>query len=87
MAQYKSGEAAGTYDNLTVAENLEASLDLAREVLMKDSGDLVWTEALLERYRRDYYKHIDTEADDEARRGDLLLLLLETRVADPSRLC
>jgi len=50
-----------------VAENLEASLDLAREVLMKDSGDLGWTEALLERYRRDYYEHIDTAAEDEAR--------------------
>jgi monovalent cation:proton antiporter-2 (CPA2) family protein len=49
-----------------VAENLEASLDLAREILMKDSGDLGWTETLLERYRREYYKHIDTEADEEA---------------------
>jgi len=50
-----------------VAENLEASLDLAREVLMKESGDLGRTNALLESFRREYYEHIDTEADDEAR--------------------
>jgi monovalent cation:proton antiporter-2 (CPA2) family protein len=50
-----------------VAENLEASLDLAREVLMHESGDLGRTKALLESFRREYYEHIDTEADDEAR--------------------
>ena len=50
-----------------VAENLEASLDLAREVLMNDFGDLSRAEALLESFRQEYYKHIDTEADDEAR--------------------
>jgi monovalent cation:proton antiporter-2 (CPA2) family protein len=50
-----------------VAENLEASLDLAREVLMNEFGDLGKTEALLESFRQEYYKHIDTEADDEAR--------------------
>jgi monovalent cation:proton antiporter-2 (CPA2) family protein len=50
-----------------VAENLEASLDLAREVLMKDSGDAERTTKLLERFRQEYYEHIDTEADDEAR--------------------
>jgi len=50
-----------------VAENLEASLDLAREVLMKESGDRGRTEALLESFRQEYYEHIDTEADDEAR--------------------
>jgi monovalent cation:proton antiporter-2 (CPA2) family protein len=49
-----------------VAENLEASLDLAREVLLKDSGDRVRVEALLESFRQEYYKHIDTEAADEA---------------------
>jgi monovalent cation:proton antiporter-2 (CPA2) family protein len=53
--------------SFAVAENLEVSLDLAREVLMKDSGDLMQTEELLERYRREYYEHIDTAADDEAR--------------------
>jgi monovalent cation:proton antiporter-2 (CPA2) family protein len=50
-----------------VAENLEASLDLAREVLMKESGDAERTTKLLERFRQEYYAHIDTEADDEAR--------------------
>ena len=50
-----------------VAENLEASLDLAREVLLKESGDLARTEALLDSFRREYYMHIDTEASDEAR--------------------
>ena len=50
-----------------VAENLEASLDLAREVLLKNSGDRSGTEALLESFRQEYYEHIDTEADDEAR--------------------
>ena len=50
-----------------VAENLEASVDLAREVLLKDSGDRGKTEALLDSFRREYYRHIDTEADDEAR--------------------
>ena len=49
-----------------VAENLEASLDLAREVLLKGSGDRGGTEALLEAYRREYYERIDTEAEDEA---------------------
>ena len=34
---------------------------------MKESGDLGRTEALLESFRREYYEHIDTEADDEAR--------------------
>lgn len=49
-----------------VAESLEASLDLAREVLMRDSGDLIQIEALLDSYRREYYEHIETEAEDEA---------------------
>jgi monovalent cation:proton antiporter-2 (CPA2) family protein len=49
-----------------VAENLEASLDLAREVLLNESGDLGQANALLESFRREYYAHIDTEADDEA---------------------
>ncbi|MDJ0906935.1 MAG: monovalent cation:proton antiporter-2 (CPA2) family protein [Woeseiaceae bacterium] len=50
-----------------VAENLEASVDLAREVLMKKFGDPGRTEALLNAYRREYYRHIDTEAEDEAK--------------------
>jgi monovalent cation:proton antiporter-2 (CPA2) family protein len=49
-----------------VAENLEASLDLAREVLLKESGDLDQTKAILERFRREYYSRIDIEADHEA---------------------
>ena len=50
-----------------VAENLEASLDLAREVLLKKTGDLDETKAILERFRQEYYARIDTEADEEAR--------------------
>ena len=50
-----------------VAENLEASLDLAREVLLKEFGDLDQTKAVLENFRREYYERIDTEADEEAR--------------------
>ncbi len=50
-----------------VAESLEASLDLAREVLLKELGDANRTEVLLERFRREYYAHIDTRAEDEAR--------------------
>lgn len=50
-----------------VAENLEASLDLAREVLIKETGDLDETKAILERFRKQYYEHIDSEADAEAR--------------------
>ncbi|MDJ0750623.1 MAG: monovalent cation:proton antiporter-2 (CPA2) family protein [Woeseiaceae bacterium] len=50
-----------------VAENLEASLDLAREVLASESGNLGRAEVLLEDFRQEYYEHIDTEADDEAR--------------------
>ena len=49
-----------------VAENLEASLDLAREVLMKEFGDLARTKKLLENFRQQYYRHIDTEAAEEA---------------------
>ena len=50
-----------------MAENLGASLDLAREILMHQSGDLGRTEALLESFRQEYYRRIDTEADDETR--------------------
>lgn len=49
-----------------VAENLEASLDLAREVLLKESVDLDQTKAILERFRQKYYSRIDIEADHEA---------------------
>jgi monovalent cation:proton antiporter-2 (CPA2) family protein len=50
-----------------IAENLEASLDLAREVLLKEFGDLDRTKAILENFRREYYERIDSEADEEAR--------------------
>jgi monovalent cation:proton antiporter-2 (CPA2) family protein len=49
----------------TVAENLEASLDLAREVLRRESDDIGDADALLQRFRREYYGHIDSEADEE----------------------
>ena len=44
---------------LAVSENLETSLDLAREVLNSRFGAPERTEALLNRYRDDYYARLD----------------------------
>lgn len=38
-----------------VSENLEASLELAREALIRDEGDVAAAETLLRRFRQDYY--------------------------------
>ncbi len=45
--------------SLAVSENLEASLDLAREILNSRFGTPELTESLLKRYRRDYYSGLD----------------------------
>jgi monovalent cation:proton antiporter-2 (CPA2) family protein len=45
-----------------VSENLEASLDLAREVLVHERVSTDRTEALLRRFRDDYYADIDATA-------------------------
>ncbi len=42
-----------------VAENLEASLDLAREALAHEIGEADKTETLLRRFRQDYYASMD----------------------------
>jgi monovalent cation:proton antiporter-2 (CPA2) family protein len=41
-----------------VSENLEASLELAREALILENGDASQTEMLLQRFRQDYYAGI-----------------------------
>jgi len=43
---------------LAVSENLEASLELAREALTFDGGDIGGTETLLRRFRREHYANV-----------------------------
>lgn len=45
--------------SVAVSENLEASLELAHEALMYTEGDKAETEALMQRFRQDYYAQID----------------------------
>jgi monovalent cation:proton antiporter-2 (CPA2) family protein len=47
---------------LAISENLEASLDLAREALAHALIDPKQTEALLGRFRKDYYADVDATA-------------------------
>ena len=51
---------------LAVSENLEASLELAREALTFDGGDIGSTETLLRRFRREHYANVAKGASDEA---------------------
>ena len=44
---------------IIVSENLEASLELARAALLRLGGDYPENEALLARFRNDYYAMID----------------------------
>ena len=54
---------------LAVSENLEASLELAREALILENGDASQTEMLLQRFRQDYYAGIAAaESHDRTRR-------------------
>lgn len=48
-----------------MAENLEASLELAREALILEFGDTDQTAALLRRFRRDYYAGINADSEQE----------------------
>lgn len=51
---------------LAISENLEASLELAREALTFDGGDIGSTETLLRRFRREHYANIAKGASDGA---------------------
>ena len=50
------GSSAGPH---IVSENLEASLELARVALVRLGGDVPENEALLARFRQDYYAMVD----------------------------
>jgi monovalent cation:proton antiporter-2 (CPA2) family protein len=45
--------------SLVVSENLEASLELAREALIRDAGDATEIETLILRFRDDHYAHVE----------------------------
>lgn len=49
---------------LAISENLEASLELAREALTFDGGDIGSTETLLRRFRREHYANVAKDASD-----------------------
>ncbi|UCE89998.1 MAG: cation:proton antiporter, partial [Pseudomonadota bacterium] len=51
--------------SMVVSENLEASLELAHAALIRTEGDKVEIEALLKRFRHDYYAQVDTAVKDE----------------------
>jgi voltage-gated potassium channel Kch len=52
--------------SLVVSENLEASLELARETLLRDHGDADEAESLVLRFRDEHYSSV--EQDDQAQR-------------------
>lgn len=52
--------------SLVVSENLEASLELAREALLQDDGDADEAEMLLLRFRDDHYAHAEDDKPKEA---------------------
>jgi len=58
--------------SLVVSENLEASLELAREALLRDDGDADQAESLILRFRDDHYADIEGEksGDSSNRAGD-----------------
>jgi len=47
--------------SLVVSENLEASLELAREALLRDDGDANHAESLILRFRDEHYADIKRE--------------------------
>ena len=51
---------------MAVSENLEASLELARAALTRDSGDVAAADAMLERFRRAYYAEVDRDDKSES---------------------
>ena len=44
---------------IAVSETLEASLELAREVLIRDDSDTARVEALLRRFHQEHYNNLD----------------------------
>jgi monovalent cation:proton antiporter-2 (CPA2) family protein len=53
---------------LVVSENLEASMDLAHEALIREKGDASEIERLLQRFRRDYYASIGSARPHDRKR-------------------
>jgi len=51
--------------SLVVSENLEASLELAREALIQDDGDADEIETLILRFRDDHYARVEDEKPGE----------------------
>jgi len=52
--------------SITVSETLEASLELAREALIRDDSDTVRVEALLRRFHHEHYNNLDAANTQEA---------------------
>ena len=52
--------------NLVVSENLEASLELAREALIRDAGDTAEIEALILHFRDAHYAGIEGKKSDQS---------------------
>lgn len=51
---------------IAVSETLEASLELAREVLIRDESDTARVEALLRRFHQEHYDNLDAANTQEA---------------------
>ena len=52
--------------SLVVSENLEASLELAREALIRDDADAAEIESLILQFRDDHYAGVEDEKPEEA---------------------
>ena len=52
--------------SLVVSENLEASLELAREALIRDEGDAAVIETLILRFRDEHYAGVEGEKPEKA---------------------
>ena len=52
--------------SLAISENLGASLDLARETLLHELVNVDQAEALLRRFREDYFANHDAESEQES---------------------
>jgi len=51
--------------SLVVSENLEASLELAREAMIRDDGDALEAEHLILRFRDEHYARVEDEKPEE----------------------
>jgi len=52
--------------SLVVSENLEASLELAREAMIRDDGDANEAESLILRFRNSHYASVDDKGSGQA---------------------